>query len=146
MLQDEAVEGGWRFGPVTEASLTKFQSASGVTASGTYGDATAGALRRALAADLPPLPTQELEAGVESDDVAQLQTALETLGYIDRVTAYFGPLTFDAVAQFQREHGLEATGIYEAITRMALASALRHRVVEAPAAPILAAGNVRISE
>ena len=130
---DEVVAGGRRFGSLTETSLTVFQSTNGVLATGAYGEETAAALARALDADPPDLPAKELETGAESDDVSRLQTTLETIGYMDRVTGYFGPMTFDAVTRFQSDHGIEATGTYEAVTRMALASALRYRVSVAPA-------------
>ena len=135
MPQDEVVGGGSRFGPVTDAALRRFQVARGMTASGRYDAASADALASALDADRVDLPTTPLETGDESDDVARVQTALETLGYIDRVTGYFGSMTFDALTQFQWDYGVATTGMYESVTRMALASALRRHEAEGSPAP-----------
>jgi len=142
---EEVIEGGWRFGPVTEASVRVFQSARGVDPTGRYGDMTATALAGALAADPSDLPATLLEPGAESDAVARIQSSMETLGYIDRVTGYFGPLTFEGLGRFQSDHGLDRTGIYDAVTRMALASALRHRAT-APAQTRSVVGHVEITE
>jgi N-acetyl-anhydromuramyl-L-alanine amidase AmpD len=144
MPPDEVVGGGWRFGTVTEVSLRQFQSARGLPATGRYGDSSASALAQALEASPSDLPTKQLEVGAESDEVARLQTALETLGYIDRSTGYFGPMTSDAVARFQSEHGIDATGIYDAVTRIALAAALRSGVPQG--SELSAFANVQIVE
>ena len=117
-----------------------------MNATGRYDDASADALASALDADRVDLPTKPLEAGDESDDVAHVQMALETLGYIDRVTGYFGPMTFDAIAQFQWDHGIATSGTYESVTRMAIASALRHRDAEASGALIAIDLGLGISE
>ena len=44
---------------------------------------------------------------------------------MDLVTGYYGRITQEAVLQFQQDSGLDATGLYGAITRMALASQSR---------------------
>jgi N-acetyl-anhydromuramyl-L-alanine amidase AmpD len=128
MPADEVVGGGWRFGTVTEVSLRQFQSARGLPATGRYGESSASALAQALEASPPDLPAKLLEVGAESDEVTRVQTVLQTLGYIDRSTGYFGPMTLDALARFQWEHGIDATGVYDAVTRIALAAALRSGV------------------
>jgi N-acetyl-anhydromuramyl-L-alanine amidase AmpD len=128
---DEVSGGGSRFGPLTEAAVTKFQESNGVPATGVYGDQSAAALVRALVADPADMPIKDLAVGVESPDVTQLQTALQQLGYMDTVTGYYGDITADAVTTFQKDNGIYATGSYGAITRMALAS--RSRAVLASA-------------
>jgi len=81
------------------------------------------------------VPLQDLDSGAESDDVSRLQTALQQLGYMDLVTGYYGEITTDAVATFQQDNGIYATGTYGAITRMALAARLRGAVASEQATP-----------
>ncbi|HEY6959411.1 MAG TPA: N-acetylmuramoyl-L-alanine amidase [Candidatus Limnocylindria bacterium] len=113
------------FGPHTLAALQSFQSANGVPATGYYGALSQAALSRALVSGAPAasssVPQVDLFPGDESDAVAQLQSALQQRGYMDRVTGYFGPMTQDAVRRFQADHGIIATGNYGPLTRAALA-------------------------
>jgi N-acetyl-anhydromuramyl-L-alanine amidase AmpD len=128
---DDVSSGGARFGPATQGALTAFQSSNGVSATGVYDEPSAVALVRSLVAapiDAAPL---DLDVGAESDGVARLQAALQRLGYMDVVTGYYGRITADAVASFQRDNAVQPTGTYGAITRMALAT--RARAVPAPA-------------
>ena len=125
MNPDEVSGGGGRFGPLTQEAVTAFQGSNGVPTTGSYGELTAAALVRSLLADPANLPTQDLDVGTESDDVAGLQTALQQLGYMDLVTGYYGEITADAVTTFQQDNGIYTTGTYGAITRMALASRMR---------------------
>ena len=125
MNVDEVAGGGARFGPITEAAVTAFQESSGVAPTGSYGDRTAAALVQSLMANPSDVPIKDLDAETESDDVAKLQTALQKLGYIDVVTGYYGPMTLDAVSTFQQDNGIEATGAYGPVTRMALATRMR---------------------
>ena len=71
------------------------------------------------------VPEQSLSLGARSADVTRLQSALVRLGYTSHVTGYFGPITDAAVRRFQRDHGVEAIGVYGARTRAALIAALR---------------------
>lgn len=128
---DEVAGGGSRFGPLTQAALTKFQDANGVPATGAYGDLSANTLAQALTADPADVPAQDLDAGVESDDVAKLQTGLGQLGYMDMVTGYYGEITTDALLRFQQDNGIAASGAYEPITRMALATRIRSAAASA---------------
>lgn len=125
MDPDEVAAGGGRFGPITLGAVTAFQESSGVPPTGSFGPATAAALVQSLVANPSDVPVVDLDVEAESDDVARLQTALEKLGYIDRVTGYYGPLTSDAVSTFQEDNGIEPTGAYGPVTRMALATRLR---------------------
>jgi N-acetyl-anhydromuramyl-L-alanine amidase AmpD len=122
---DEVAGGGSRFGPLTQAGLTAYQESSGLEPTGEYTAATAQALVESLTAAPSDLPAQDLDVDTESEDVSRLQTALEQLGYIDRVTGYYGPMTSDAVSSFQQDNGIYSTGSYGAITRMALAVRVR---------------------
>jgi N-acetyl-anhydromuramyl-L-alanine amidase AmpD len=125
MDADEVAGGGSRFGPLTQEALTAFQEANGVPATGSYSDVTAAALVQAILADPAGVPAHDLDSGTESDQVAQLQTALQQVGYMDLITGYYGEITSEAVATFQQDNGIYATGTYDAITRMALASRVR---------------------
>ncbi|MFU0800520.1 MAG: N-acetylmuramoyl-L-alanine amidase [Xylanivirga thermophila] len=61
----------------------------------------------ALAAD------RLLKVGVRGDDVSRVQQRLKDLGYYKyyKVTGYYGPITRQAVIDFQRANGLAADGI-----------------------------------
>jgi N-acetyl-anhydromuramyl-L-alanine amidase AmpD len=124
MSPDDVSQGGGTFGPITLDAVTKFQDSRGVPTTGYYGDLTAAALADSLVGDVAALPAGPLQAGAESEDVATVQQALQRLGYMDTVTGYYGPITTDAVAQFQTDNGLDPTGAYDALTRVALATRL----------------------
>jgi N-acetyl-anhydromuramyl-L-alanine amidase AmpD len=145
---DEVSAGGARFGPLTQAAVTAFQESSSVAPTGSYDEPTASELVRSLIADPADVPVEDLDVEAESDDVARLQTALQSLGYMDLVTGYYGQITMDAVATFQQDNGIEPTGAYGAITRMALATRTRpplaaEEVTEA-AAPV-SLGNLGLA-
>src|SRR6185437_10511652 len=125
MEPDDVAGGGSRFGPLTEEAVTAFQDANGVPSTGTYGDLTAAALVKAILAAPGDLPIRDLAVGAESDDVARLQSILQRLGYMDLVTGYYGEITADAVSNFQQDSGIYQTGVYGALTRMALAARMR---------------------
>mgnify|MGYP001454230350 CR=1 FL=1 len=56
---------------------------------------------------------QTLKLGMKHDDVKELQDLLKRKGYFTykESTAYFGPITRDAVVRFQRDSRLAADGI-----------------------------------
>ena len=61
---------------------------------------------------------QNLFLGSRGSQVILLQTMLVRDGYLSvSPTGYFGPLTFQAVRNFQRDHGVIATGYVGPITR-----------------------------
>jgi N-acetyl-anhydromuramyl-L-alanine amidase AmpD len=122
---DEVAGGGHRFGPLTEAGVAAFQQSSGLPGDGSYGAPTATALAQSVLSQPLAVPGKDLDPETESDDVSLLQTGLQKLGYMDLVTGYYGPMTSDAVAAFQNDNGIEATGTYGPVTRMALATRLR---------------------
>jgi hypothetical protein len=70
-----------------------------------------------------------LRFGTTNDDVQQLQSTLNKLGYtvtatgpgsVGNETRYFGRATEAAVRKYQREHGLPATGFFGPLTRQSL--------------------------
>ena len=75
-------------------------------------------------AELTPLseiPT--LKKGDKSDDVAEVQRGLITLGYLeDDADGAYGNVTKKAVNAFQKDYGLTQTGDVDAITRQLLLS------------------------
>ncbi len=74
-------------------------------------------------------PNQVLREGVTSENVRTLQQYLTYISQIDSAipavsdTGYFGPLTKASVQAFQREYGLNVTGIVGAVTWDAIAGA-----------------------
>ncbi|MFB2939474.1 peptidoglycan-binding protein [Aerosakkonemataceae cyanobacterium BLCC-F154] len=63
----------------------------------------------------------EMSQGSKGQEVAELQTKLQKLGYFDRrPTGHFGPLTKKAVIRFQQDQGITANGIVETTTLTAL--------------------------
>ncbi|HEV8536303.1 MAG TPA: N-acetylmuramoyl-L-alanine amidase [Candidatus Limnocylindria bacterium] len=120
MTSEDIAGGAGNFGPVTEQAVSSYQQAWGLPVTGTYGDITAAMLAKSLEVDLAKQPGLVLEPGAESDDVTLLQSNLQEIGYMDMVTGYYGPITYDAVARFQSDNGIAPSGVYDAVTRVAL--------------------------
>lgn len=95
----------------THAALLAFQDAHGLRATGECDDQTWSALIEAswkLGERLLFLRSPN----IRGDDVAQLQTSLNRLGFdCGRVDGIFGPLTVAAISEFQRNIGVDETGI-----------------------------------
>jgi hypothetical protein len=63
----------------------------------------------------------DMTLGANNTDVANLQTVLKTLGFLNVApTGYFGPITKQAVISFQQAWGITATGYVGPITRAKL--------------------------
>ncbi len=66
------------------------------------------------------LQGRDLRIGLIGDDVRLLHTELAQLGLAvpdaERLRAFFGPGTCDAVANFQKAHGFATTGIVDTAT------------------------------
>ena len=120
------------FGEQTELSLKSFQKVFGLPQTGEADRATRNDLYRAyqgIADAVKPqytavalYPGTVLREGVSGDSVRIIQ---EYLTYINRTypkipavsnTGYFGPLTKQSVTAFQRQFGIDATGIVGAVT------------------------------
>jgi peptidoglycan hydrolase-like protein with peptidoglycan-binding domain len=137
-----------QFGPVTAAALSAWRVGHGLSA-GTVMDAAAWramlAAQRAAAASTPPsgtpsgtssggstsatpaapaglgsYPGRPLASGASGAAVAAVQRVLGLTA-----DARFGPLTRSAVSAFQTRRGLAVTGVVDAATWAALASATR---------------------
>src|SRR4051794_13743325 len=69
-----------------------------------------------------------LHLGAFGDDVARLHQALAQRGFVvsgdERKRRFFGPSTRDALLEFQKRQGLDATGALDAKTVAALAAPL----------------------
>ncbi len=118
------------FGPATSQALKAFQTAQGITASGTVDDATVAA----LAAPKPVAPAAPSGTGSGSAAVGfaiygeqgarvmTLQSALVAAGIELRggVDGDFGSGTSSAIMTFQQNKGLNVTGKVDAATAAAL--------------------------
>ncbi|MEO1057304.1 MAG: peptidoglycan-binding protein, partial [Actinomycetota bacterium] len=112
------------FGPATQTALTTYQQRQGLTASGSVDGDTARSLGLGLAsgergeatspAAAPTThPYAGLSVGSTGDKVKELQRALIQAGITLRGGAdgVFGNFTKQALQEFQRANGLEATGV-----------------------------------
>ncbi|WP_329613177.1 amidase [Streptomyces brevispora] len=102
------------FGPATQAAVTAYQQAHGLTADGIVGARTWTAL-------LSAGTRTTLQEGAAGDGVKRLQRALTaTLGSTVGIDGSFGPATTTAVRGYQTSRGLTADGIVGPATWAAL--------------------------
>lgn len=120
------------FGEQTERSVKSFQRVFGLAQTGVVDRATRNDLFRAyqgIVESVPPqytyvalYPNTVLREGASGDSVKIIQ---QYLTYINRSypnipavsdTGYFGPLTRQSVTAFQRQFGIDPTGIVGAVT------------------------------
>lgn len=110
-------------------------------------------LRPYSVADTPPPGTgcaynwtRTLELGAQGEDVAELQRRLNAAGAALEVDGDFGPVTDQAVREFQAANGLEADGVVGPVTQAVLdqicpeTSSLEQQVVDRVNAERAAAG------
>jgi YVTN family beta-propeller protein len=137
------------YGPMTQAAVTKFQKANGLTADGMADSKTLKALESSAAAPTPSQSTDPqkgfttddphngftnepqvsaspepvLKKGDSSSQVTELQKKLQAAGYFDGpLTGYYGSVTQAAVTKFQKANGLTADGMADSKTFKALES------------------------
>ncbi|MBD2440481.1 peptidoglycan-binding protein [Nostoc sp. FACHB-110] len=106
------------FGNLTRQAVIRFQTASSIPANGIYDTRTAQALQSNLnvGGEYPVLAP-----GSRGQAVTRLQQRLRDLGYFKQnPTGYFGSVTKNAVATFQRRAGIPGTGVANAQTWDAL--------------------------
>ncbi len=112
-----AVRGGadGSFGAATKTALTSYQSANGLTASGSVDEATATKLGLGALAPAPVAANQYvgLKIGAQGALVKDLQRALLQTGLVLRGGAdgSFGAATKVALISFQKVNGTEQTGV-----------------------------------
>jgi peptidoglycan hydrolase-like protein with peptidoglycan-binding domain len=118
------------FGPITEESVKRFQTAYNLESDGLVGPAT---VRR-----LPPIgvgygedgaprrrANDKLQLGDRGEAVRLVQEQLIKAGYLEgQPNGYYGPFTADAVRRFQGENYLAASGIAGPTTRAKLYSSV----------------------
>jgi peptidoglycan hydrolase-like protein with peptidoglycan-binding domain len=118
------------FGPITEESVKRFQTAYNLESDGLVGPAT---VRR-----LPPIgvgygedgaprrrANDKLQLGDRGEAVRLVQEQLIKAGYLEgQPNGYYGPFTADAVRRFQAENYLAASGIAGPTTRAKLYSSV----------------------
>ncbi|MCG5433094.1 N-acetylmuramoyl-L-alanine amidase [Mycobacterium sp. MYCO198283] len=95
-----------------DQAVRAFQQRRGLLVDGVVGEATARALREASYRLGARTLYHQFGAPMYGDDVAQLQSRLQDLGfYTGLVDGYFGLQTHQALMSYQREYGLFADGI-----------------------------------
>lgn len=120
------------FGEMTENSVKSFQRVFGLPQTGEIDRATRNDIYRAyqgILESVPPdytevalYPNTVLKEGITSDSVRIIQEYLtlihDTYPNIPAVnnTGYFGPLTKQSVIEFQKQFGINPTGIVGAVT------------------------------
>ncbi len=105
-----------KFGADTKAAVKRFQEKSGLVADGYVGPAT----KEALMSD--DAQGNALTIGAEGRDVEKIQELLKKLGYLRKVTGYFGSDTESAVRSFQNNNRLSVDGKVGAKTMGVLTS------------------------
>jgi peptidoglycan hydrolase-like protein with peptidoglycan-binding domain len=98
-----------RFGPLTQAAVTRYQVRDGLVVDGVAGPQTRTALRHAV-----KLVGRGAGYGTRhgAARVRKLQRSLRLVGARPgQIDGRFGQLTQAAVERFQRQHGLAATGL-----------------------------------
>lgn len=114
-----AIDG--KFGPKTEAAVTRFQKANGLQADGIAGPKTWAALAKTAT---PPQARATLERGAKGEAVQQLQQKLARAGYSPgAIDGDFGPRTEAALKAFQKAAKLAASGVCTPETWAALEAA-----------------------
>ncbi len=121
------------FGPLTKDAVRDFQRAHKLSADGVAGpttlDAIASKNKVAESSESAPITVAEsssssmLKLGSQGEAVRSLQTALKNMKfYTGSITGSFGPLTKDAVRDFQRANKLSADGVAGPTTLNAIAN------------------------
>jgi len=137
----------------TKTAVTNYQNASKLKADGIAGEETQRKLLgdpgsaaasgaeadSAQVAYAEPSPGSALRLGSKGDAVRQLQTQLQTLGYLKpKPDGSYGLVTQQAVMSFQSANKLKADGVAGSATLKALSDALNQKSETIPAP---AAGN-----
>ncbi len=86
---------------------------------------------------------QELKLGMNNQDVKELQDVLKAKGYFTyhTSTGYYGPITEDAVSQFQKAVGLKVTGVATTNTLQKLGAGTVSKSSSSTASSVLQVGS-----
>jgi len=98
---DEPTE---HFGPATKYAVQLFQRQHGLQQDGIAGAQTLDMINS------PDAQPYTLLEGTSGTDVDNFQRQLKALGYLSKITGYYGTETIDAVKAFQKRNGLSADG------------------------------------
>ena len=112
------------YNTLTTTAVSRFQSAVGLSATGTADQTTQRILYGGYAPD-SPLLSASLAKGSTGDNVTRLQTRLYYKGYLSKTSSVdgdFGSNTASAVKLFQKAAGLSETGTADSQTLRALYS------------------------
>lgn len=97
-------------GEATYNAVIAFQQAASLSADGQVGSATMAALQ-GEAAGTGGTVSATLSKGSSGSMTRYLQHLLYALGYDVNIDGVFGTTTYNAVVQFQNDHGLDADGV-----------------------------------
>ncbi|MBQ9941721.1 MAG: peptidoglycan-binding protein [Christensenellaceae bacterium] len=110
-LQERLAELGYytgkidgQYGSGTQYAVRRFQEKNGLIADGWAGPATRELIYSKDAV------SSALGIGDKGDDVTKAQKRLKALGYLTKVTGYYGSDTREAVVNFQKRNGLGVDG------------------------------------
>ena len=92
------------YGPATQNAVSLFQRQMGIEQDGICGPKT---LEQIYSDDAKHYLLVE---GMEGDDIWSFQERLQELGYISKITGYYGTETIEALKQFQDRNGLSVDG------------------------------------
>ncbi|MEO1760790.1 MAG: peptidoglycan-binding protein [Cyanobacteria bacterium J06629_18] len=101
------------YGSITKNAVIKFQKDNGLAIDGIVGSDTQKFVQSKCSSQKATTnQTDVLKAGSRSREVKKLQQDLKQLNYfVGNPTGYFGPITKDAVASFQKDKSLTVDGI-----------------------------------
>ncbi|MDJ0773695.1 MAG: peptidoglycan-binding protein [Mastigocoleus sp. MO_167.B18] len=103
------------YGPITKNAVISFQKSQGLKQDGIVGSNTQAKIQAALQGKGNGSSTSyssTLRVGSRGSQVTSLQQRLKELGYFKgNTTKYFGPITKNAVINFQKSQGLKPDGI-----------------------------------
>lgn len=100
------------FGPITKTEVQSFQTAKGLSADGIVGPKTWNAL----------ITAKTVKNGSSGNPVFAVQRLLKKFGYTLNIDGIFGPITTQAIKDFQTKYGLKVDGIVGPETWKALVS------------------------
>ena len=117
------------YGPITKNAVIKFQKSQGLKTDGIVGSNTQSKIQTALEGKVRVVSNSStkyssiLRVGSKGSQVTSLQQRLKEMGYFQgNTTKYFGPITKNAVINFQKFQSLKPDGIVGPKTWNALRS------------------------